>query len=58
MCWTGYRQVLGGNYLPTEVDAATDAVQRCVCRELNRIKQLNGNITERWKGQWEQFQCT
>ena len=35
-CWTGYRQVLGGRYLPTEVDSATISVQACVCRELSR----------------------
>lgn len=56
-CWTGYRQVLGGNYLPNEVDKATDAVQLCVCRELGRINTLNGSIPERWMGQWERFKC-
>ena len=35
-CWTGYRQVLGGRYLPTEVDSATISLQACVCRELSR----------------------
>jgi len=31
-CWTGYREVLDGDYLPDEVEHATDAVQGCVCR--------------------------
>ena len=56
-CWTGYRRVLGGDYLPDEVDRATDAVQGCVCRELWRINKLNGSIPSRWKGQWEQYDC-
>ena len=30
-CWTGYRDVLGGDYLPNEVDKATGSVQ---CRAL------------------------
>jgi hypothetical protein len=56
-CWTGYRLVLGGDYLPDEVDAATDSVQGCVCREIGRIKKLNGCIPERWQDQWERFDC-
>lgn len=58
LCWTGYRTVLGGDYLPDEVDKATDAVQACVCRELRRISKLNGDIPPRWKGQWDRFKCT
>ena len=56
-CWTGYRNVLGGDYLPDEVDKATDSVQACVCRELKRIHKLNGTIPPRWQGQWDRFQC-
>lgn len=56
-CWTGYRRVLGGDYLPNEIDHATDAVQGCVCRELWRINKLNGSIPTRWKGQWERYDC-
>lgn len=56
-CWTGYRKVLGGNYLPDEVDEATDSVQACVCRELKRIHKLNGTIPPRWQGQWDRFEC-
>lgn len=56
-CWTGYRKVLGGDYLPDEVEHATDAVQGCVCRELRRIDKLNGSIPPRWKGQWQQYKC-
>ena len=58
-CWTGYRRVLGGPYLPDEVDKATDAVQACVCRELTRIYKINGgHIPDRWKGQWDTYACS
>jgi hypothetical protein len=57
LCWTGYRTVLGGVYLPDEVDRATDAVQACVCRELRRIYKLNGDIPPKWKEQWDRFKC-
>src|SRR5215813_4404126 len=42
-CWTNFREVLGGDYLPAEVDHATVSVAACVCRELRRIEQLNGS---------------
>jgi len=57
LCWTGYRQVLGGPYLPPEIDTATVSVQACVCRELNRIFVLNASIPERWKAQWNHYEC-
>ena len=56
-CWTYYREVLRGNYLPGQVDAATASVPMCVCAELRRIKELNGEIPERWRGQWNQYRC-
>lgn len=56
-CWTGFRKVLGGDFLPDEVDKATLSVKACVCRELKRIKELNGSIPERWKNQWDQYKC-
>ena len=56
-CWTGYRQVLGGGYLPTEVDSATISVQACVCRELSRIFVLSGTIPGRWHAQWDRYEC-
>jgi hypothetical protein len=57
-CWTGYRQVLGGKYLPTEVDSATVSVQACVCRELNRMFVLCGSIPGRWQQQWDRYECS
>jgi hypothetical protein len=58
LCWTGYRTVLGGKYLPDEVDRATDAVKACVCRELWRIHALNGTIPDLWKPQWHLYDCS
>ena len=56
-CWTSYRNVLGGEYLPDEVDSATIAVRACVCRELRRIHKLNGTIPPRWQPQWKLYEC-
>ena len=57
-CWTGYRDVLGGDFLPDEVDRATVSVQSCVCRELSRIHDINGGeIPERWRDQWDAYAC-
>ena len=53
-CWTKYSEVLADDtqYLPRELDNATEAVKRCICRELDRIHRLNGfvpaGILERW----------
>lgn len=43
-CWDKYLKVLEGGYLPDEIDEATEAVKKCICRELNRIVQLNGSV--------------
>ena len=57
-CWTSYRKVLGGPFLPDEIDHATDAVKECVCRELTRIHKINGGkIPDRWKSQWDTYAC-
>jgi len=57
-CWTGYRDVLIGEFLPEEIDNATAAVQACVCRELNRIVKINGFIPDRWRPQYDQYGCS
>ena len=43
-CWKSYHKVIGSDdeYLPDEIDNATSAVKRCICRELQRIRDLNG----------------
>jgi hypothetical protein len=57
-CWTSYRKVLGGPFLPDEIDNATDSVRACVCRELGRIHKINGGkIPHRWRNQWDAYDC-
>jgi hypothetical protein len=56
-CWTGYRQVLDGNYLPQAIDEATESVQACVCQELGRIYALSGHMPDRWAAQWDLYKC-
>jgi hypothetical protein len=58
-CWNKYRKVLGDDkeFLPDEIDNATEAVKACICRELKRIRSLNGNIPDRWKKHWKQYAC-
>jgi hypothetical protein len=41
-CWTRYHAVLEGDFLPAEIDEATQNVKRCVCRELSRLAELTG----------------
>ena len=58
-CWDRYRHILDSpeDYLPDEVDEATKAVKKCVCRELRRIFELEGKLPEEWQEQWEQYGC-
>jgi hypothetical protein len=55
-CWEMYHDVLRGGYLPREIDDATDSVKKCICRELRRIRELEGQIPDgelkRW---WSQY---
>jgi hypothetical protein len=58
-CWKSYMDVLKDedDYLPKEVDAATTAVQKCICRELRRIHQLNGEIPPGPMREWWNRYC-
>lgn len=56
-CWDGYREVLKGDYLPSEVDKATESVQSCLCRELSRIYKLTGSIPEGELRKWWDMYC-
>ena len=58
-CFDNYKKVLDDEaYLPGEIDDATNALKRCVCRELSRLNSVNGSIPfgpmRNW---WEQYQC-
>lgn len=58
-CWTRYKIVLSApGYLPEEVDEATQAVIACVCRELNRLFEVNKNIPDGvLKNYWDNYSC-
>ncbi len=53
-CWDYYKEVLEAeeDFLPAQVDNATRAFERCICRELKRIMRLNKSLPpgdlERW----------
>jgi len=60
-CWTNYVDILnapGGSYLPQEIDDATEAVKACVCRELQRLRSVNGSLPPgQLSDWWGQYQC-
>lgn len=58
-CWLKYKEVLDDErYLPPEIDKATKAVQECICRELRRIKELNGSVPPGVLSRyWTQYSC-
>jgi type I restriction enzyme, R subunit len=58
-CWDRYREVLDNEeYLPQEIDDATKAIKRCVCRELRRLQSLAGELPPgKLSESWERFSC-
>lgn len=60
-CWNKYYEMLiapSGTYLPTDLDDATEAVKRCVCRELKRLKAVNGRLPPgKFSEWWRQYGC-
>lgn len=58
-CFINYKDVLDDEqYLPKEIDDATEAVKKCVCRELRRLKKLNGSIPNGLLMRyWNQYKC-
>lgn len=56
-CWEQYRDVLEGGYLPGEVDEATRNVKACICRELRRIRDLNGALPPGDLTRWWNAYC-
>ena len=46
------------DYLPGEIDDATEALKKCVCRELHRLQEVNGNIPHGiLRNYWNQYRC-
>lgn len=58
-CFDKYAMVLKDNdYLPGEIDDATEALKKCVCRELHRLQEVNGNIPHGiLRNYWNQYRC-
>lgn len=58
-CWEHYHDVLRSDeeFLPGQVDKATSAVKRCICRELQRIYDLNGAIPPGVLSDWWEAYC-
>lgn len=61
-CKNMYNEVLDslGGFLPREIDDATNAFMKCICRELNRIIAINGILPPDpiFEGWWKQYKCT
>jgi hypothetical protein len=55
-CWTDYKETLDGGTIP-EVDRAADGIKKCLCRELRRINDLNGNIPDGELRKWWNAYC-
>ena len=56
-CWSRYREVLNGDYLPAEVQEATEAVKKCICRELGRLISLGEPLPRGQLAQWWLTYC-
>lgn len=59
-CQDRYKKVLDAekDYLPEEVDKATDALLQCICRELRRIEKINGEIPKGvLQDYWNKYNC-
>jgi hypothetical protein len=58
-CWKSYNDILEDEdgYLPKEIDDATVAVRKCICRELQRLYALNGRIPAGTLSNWWEQYC-
>lgn len=58
-CWKIYNEILEDEdgYLPQEIDDATIAVRKCICRELRRLYDLNGRIPPGTLANWWRQYC-
>ena len=60
-CKDLYNEMLDskGEFLPREIDDATAAFMKCICRELTRIIALNGVLPPdpKFQGWWQQYRC-
>lgn len=53
-CWERYRHIIdpATGSTPEEIDKATKALKECICRELNRVYELNGSIPSGKLREW------
>ncbi|MBP7260533.1 MAG: hypothetical protein KBB37_04535 [Bacteroidia bacterium] len=59
-CWTMYNKVLVADreYLPDDIDDSSYALQKCICRELQRLLFVNGDIPDGLMQQyWDKYKC-
>jgi nucleoside phosphorylase len=61
-CWNDYNKALASEdaFSHAELDRATNALVRCICRELTRVYKLNGNSIPnkgQWKVWWNTYKC-
>jgi len=61
-CWNDYNDALASEdaFSHAELDRATNALVRCICRELSRVYKLNGNSIPdqgQWKVWWNTYKC-
>ena len=56
-CWEQYKNALTDDLMPNEVDAATDTLKNCLCRELQRIYALNGMLPAGKLRKWYHEYC-
>lgn len=59
-CWERYHEVLKDDekYLPEDIDKATKAVKACICRELQRIIDVNGSLPPGQLRRWWDVLCS
>ena len=62
VCWDRYVDILGappGSFMPPEIDDATEAVKACVCRELKRLRSVNGSLPPgQFSDWWNEYKCS
>ena len=56
-CWDDFEVIVRGSRPSDEIDQATQKLKRCICRELNRILDLNDTIPEGVLQDWWQQYC-
>lgn len=59
-CWDMFNEVLvsDNGYLPGDIDHASESLGKCICRELKRLKNVNGKIPDgTMQEYWTTYEC-